>query len=975
MARTERLDGSAELAVTATSEGRALILPDYNGIRFDRITSLSYWTLRQTADVGNNLAVALQFNVDYDLDDNSTAYQGRLVFEPYVGIGGNVPSQTWQAWDAHAGRWWGTRSSVTVNDALVVNPCVQSTPCTWNQLLAAFDRVGVHDTYGAVVLKAGSGWGSFRGNVDKLTIGVDGVETTFDFERDAPPAIPATAPGSPPFGLLHPARVLSSPDSLQIPVFADLIEVEFVAETPLAEREAAIWSVDGTVVGGFDTGDVEDTYSVLLPADSSGATMRDAVLSLKSRPSVRRARVELAISNALTYRRPNDGVGLKRADWKLDPGDAFVSMDTATWAASAVAAPFAWGCSTGNGVLLATIDMGHAFNVEFAGRINSESSTFRRAETSAVLNHGQAVAAVAAASMNNGVGVAGLASESELLLLDVGAFDSTTMRLIPDSSGAPTVVLGYLGEAWQAILRAKPRVINVSLGGDSVPSASTDSIYRDFVSQIKAIVESPSQIDWDPLFVVSAGNAGSIGRHDWGVLGSLADSMPSRVLVVGAAERQLNTPSAQTSTGGIVDIYAPGVMVAVFDSVTNSVSYRTGSSFATPLVAGAAAMLFSFDPRLTSAEVRGLLLSGATPSRDVAGKPFLDAYGSLRLASGRPKAPLCGVRSWGNDSGQLMVQRRGGPELVLPTGADPYDAAAVNIHHGGKRIERAFWERSIWTKSGWTPGSWSTDTISEYSASFKSSGAWYQDHDDEIYTTVSRALVAGGVRIDVRKSPVGGGTPTQVPAVTVGLQLMAAVDTICLRESMNSEQEYQCSATVDSGQRVFLRDMPTVGADVNGLHAIDPQGKFVVVPLVTRRQSMKVSQTWIPCSGPAGTQFPSIRCRSVLYDSTTTVSAQIIRVDLTTGQPMTWLLPATGGSVPFEPTWLAITDDSRELILQVMGYRKGGGSVSCENSRHLWLTMVPAAGTLTSAFTIPLTGTALCDGSLTGSASLRLGSP
>ena len=68
------------------------------------------------------------------------------------------------------------------NDSLVTNPCVQASPCTWQQLLVAFPNVGVHGTYGAVVLKAGSGWPNFRGNVDSLTIAIDSVASTFDFE-------------------------------------------------------------------------------------------------------------------------------------------------------------------------------------------------------------------------------------------------------------------------------------------------------------------------------------------------------------------------------------------------------------------------------------------------------------------------------------------------------------------------------------------------------------------------------------------------------------------------------------------------------------------------------------------------------------------------------------------------------------------------------------------------------------------------
>jgi hypothetical protein len=177
--------GSAELATATAGDGNALILADYAGVRFDNITALSYSTFRQSDDAGNNLAIALQFNVDYDLNDQSTNYQGRLVFEPYRGNGGNVVAGAWQSWDARSGRWWGTKSTVTRNGALVPNPCVQSSPCSWAQVLSIFPNAGIHVTYGAVILKAGSGWPSFRGNVDRLVIAINGASTTFDFERSA----------------------------------------------------------------------------------------------------------------------------------------------------------------------------------------------------------------------------------------------------------------------------------------------------------------------------------------------------------------------------------------------------------------------------------------------------------------------------------------------------------------------------------------------------------------------------------------------------------------------------------------------------------------------------------------------------------------------------------------------------------------------------------------------------------------------
>lgn len=120
--------GSAELATPAAGDGKALVLPGYAGTRLDQITDLRYSTYRQTADAGNNLAISLQFNVDYDLTDAATGYQGRIVFEPYQGIGGNVPQNTWQTWDAKTGKWWGTKTSVSKNGGVVfrIRACRQA---------------------------------------------------------------------------------------------------------------------------------------------------------------------------------------------------------------------------------------------------------------------------------------------------------------------------------------------------------------------------------------------------------------------------------------------------------------------------------------------------------------------------------------------------------------------------------------------------------------------------------------------------------------------------------------------------------------------------------------------------------------------------------------------------------------------------------------------------------------------------------
>ena len=48
-----------------------------------------------------------QFDVDYDLNDPATAYQGRLVFEPYLSPAqGAVQQNVWQNWYARGGMWY-----------------------------------------------------------------------------------------------------------------------------------------------------------------------------------------------------------------------------------------------------------------------------------------------------------------------------------------------------------------------------------------------------------------------------------------------------------------------------------------------------------------------------------------------------------------------------------------------------------------------------------------------------------------------------------------------------------------------------------------------------------------------------------------------------------------------------------------------------------------------------------------------------
>ena len=178
--------GAGSAFLTVDAQGRhAFATAGYGGTRMDDVTTLSYGSY-QDNNANTTVAISLQFDIDYDLNDASNTFMGRLVFEPYQSpTQGGVQQNVWQNWDALAGHWYGTRSTVTVgNTAGIANPCQQATPCTWQQVIASFPNAGVRNTPTSTVLfKAGGPWApGFDGNVDNFQIAVSTAKTVYDFE-------------------------------------------------------------------------------------------------------------------------------------------------------------------------------------------------------------------------------------------------------------------------------------------------------------------------------------------------------------------------------------------------------------------------------------------------------------------------------------------------------------------------------------------------------------------------------------------------------------------------------------------------------------------------------------------------------------------------------------------------------------------------------------------------------------------------
>jgi uncharacterized repeat protein (TIGR01451 family) len=164
--------GAAYMETPSNADRLILGTPQFAGSRFDTIEYLEYSTYVFAGSPAST-AISLQFDIDYDLTDTNTGWQGRLVFEPY--FSGSVNYGQWQTWKPLEGKWWASGSP---GNTL----CPQSNPCYLSALLSAFPNMGIRQT-GFVWFKAGGPWAGFKGMVDLFKISLDGSgDFVFDFE-------------------------------------------------------------------------------------------------------------------------------------------------------------------------------------------------------------------------------------------------------------------------------------------------------------------------------------------------------------------------------------------------------------------------------------------------------------------------------------------------------------------------------------------------------------------------------------------------------------------------------------------------------------------------------------------------------------------------------------------------------------------------------------------------------------------------
>ncbi|MEU2357464.1 S8 family serine peptidase [Streptomyces misionensis] len=309
----------------------------------------------------------------------------------------------------------------------------------------------------------------------------------------------------------------------------------------------------------------------------------------RSLPSVRGAAVEAGRGPAFwrSFTR-GDGVDKVWLDGRVEADMAESNAQIGTRAA--------WDAGlTGKGVTVAVLDSGADLtHPDLAGRVSRTKSFVDGEDIEDRLGHGTHVTST--------VGGSGAAS------------DGKEQGVAPDATLAVGKVLGDQGTGSESQIIAgmewaardvHARIVSMSLGSTE-PSDGTDPMAQ--------AVDSLSR-ETGALFVVAAGNTGA--PSSIGSPGAADDA-----LTVGAVD-SADQPAYFTSAGPRhgdnalkPDLSAPGVdILAARSRLTDGSGYYTsmsGTSMATPHVAGVAALLAQEHPDWTGAQLKDALMSTST---------------------------------------------------------------------------------------------------------------------------------------------------------------------------------------------------------------------------------------------------------------------------------------------------------------------------------------------------------------------------
>lgn len=378
--------------------------------------------------------------------------------------------------------------------------------------------------------------------------------------------------------------------------------VGFAGDTTRSESTAVVNDTDASIARRLPGG------SLVVNVDP-GASVADVAGDLDANQNVR-------------YATPNYIVHATSAG--LDPLLANGNM----WGILRVHAPAAWKTTDGSGAVVAVLDGGINFaNSDIApslwsnprevpgNGIDDDANGFvddvsgadwvdRDGTPNDTGGHGTHVAGTIAAAAGNDVGGAGVAPGARIMAL----------RFL-NGQGAGTIADAVAAVGYAIANGAD--VINASWGGPDRSPALRDAFARAGAAGITV--------------VTAAGNDGN--SNDSSPIYPAAFNLPNLIAVAASDQSDRLAPFSNYGSG--VAVAAPGA--GIVSTLGNGVGSMSGTSMATPHVAGIAALLRASNRSLSPANVIAAITAGAAKSQALTGKVtsggIADAAGALAAAS------------------------------------------------------------------------------------------------------------------------------------------------------------------------------------------------------------------------------------------------------------------------------------------------------------------------------------------------------
>jgi subtilisin family serine protease len=295
------------------------------------------------------------------------------------------------------------------------------------------------------------------------------------------------------------------------------------------------------------------------------------------------------------------------------------------WADSRVGEVPDWVLRAAASVKLAVIDSGADVNApDLADKSPRTWSVLSRSSrVRDRLGHGTFVASLATGSVRNGTGISGFGGDAQLLAIQAIDADG----YITDVDEAAAIVYAVKHGA---------KIINLSIGGSETSQVERRAIHWAAQRGVLIVAAAGNEHDEGNQPDYPAALLQPVGSHGRAGIG----------LAVGATSID-GTRAYFSNTGSYLSLAAPGFNVFAAESADapwpraqlpwaspGYYGWASGTSFASPEVAGAAALVWAANPRLTAQQVAQVLkqsATGMTWNREL-GWGRLDAAAAVELA-------------------------------------------------------------------------------------------------------------------------------------------------------------------------------------------------------------------------------------------------------------------------------------------------------------------------------------------------------